>query len=460
MSLRYLNLLLGLLVGLGLRIATVAAAAPTSPADSWPTNALSLNEALEVALRQSPAILKGRQDIQESYGVSLQLRSAMLPRITGAASYLAIGDGNIESVQTPSFGFRLRNDQFWNANILVSQPLYAGGGIRSRVRSAGLTREAALAQFQATVADALLSIKVAYDDVLLSMEQIQTQKASVALLEKELLDQRRRFDAGTAPRFNVLRAEVELANAKPRLIRAENAFRISRDTLATLLGWNIPTNSLDSIPLQLSDSLAAEPFDITLPMAIAKARVQRPELTVRAMDRRLRKEDVTQAQANYYPSVGIAGGYQGQSRVFSDDLSLVLDGWTAGAQFNWSILDFGLTKGRVDAAKARLAKSGIDQDDTVRRIDLEVRTAHSTFIEAREVLASQQKVIEQAEEAVRLAMARNDAGSGTQLDVLSAQTALTEARTVHAQALRDYAVALARLDRAMGDGIQLLAGKL
>ncbi|MFM7815828.1 MAG: TolC family protein, partial [Verrucomicrobiota bacterium] len=310
------------------------------------------------------------------------------------------------------------------------------------------------------VADALLSIKVAYDDVLLSMEQIQTQKASVALLEKELLDQKRRFDAGTAPRFNVLRAEVELANAKPRLIRAENAFRISRDTLATLLGWNIPTNSLDSIPLQLSDRLAAEPFDITLPMAIAKARVQRPELTVRAMDRRIKKEDVTQAQANYYPSVGIAGGYQGQSRVFSDDLSLVLDGWTAGAQFNWSILDFGLNKGRVDAAKARLAKSEIDQDDTVRRIDLEVRTAHSTFIEAREVLASQQKVIEQAEEAVRLAMARNDAGSGTQLDVLSAQTALTEARTVHAQALRDYAVALARLDRAMGDGIQLLAGKL
>jgi outer membrane protein len=460
MSRHFLQLLTGLMLALGLRTAALAASASMPPTGSWPTNALSLNEALEVALRQSPTILKGRQDIQESYGVSLQLKSSMLPRITGSASYQAIGDGNIESVQTPGFDFRLRNNQFWNANILVSQPIYAGGGIQSRVRAAGLTREAALAQFQAIVADALLSIKVAYDDVLLSMEQIQTQKASVALLEKELLDQKRRFDAGTAPRFNVLRAEVELANAKPRLIRAENAFRISRDTLATLLGWNIPTNAVDSIPLRLSGRLAAEPFDISLPMAIAKARVQRPELTVRTMDRRLKKEEVTQAQANYYPSVSIGGGYQGQSRVFSDDLALVLDGWTAGAQFNWSILDFGLTKGRVDAAKARLAKSEIDQDDTVRRIDLEVRMAHSTFIEAREVLDSQQKVIEQAEEAVRLAMARNDAGSGTQLDVLSAQTALTEARTTHAQALRDYAVALARLDRAMGDGIQLLANKL
>lgn len=460
MSRHFLNLLVGFFLTLGLRLTAAGSGSPSPNPDAWPTNALSLNEALEVALRQSPAILKGRQDIQESYGVSLQLKSAMLPRITGAASYLAIGDGNIESVQTTGFGFRLRNNQFWNANILVSQPIYAGGGIQSRVRAAGLTREAALAQFQAIVADALLSIKVSYDDVLLSMEQILTQKASIALLEKELLDQRRRFDAGTAPRFNVLRAEVELANAKPRLIRAENAFRISRDNLTTLLGWNIPTNAPDSILLKLSDRLAAEPFDISLPMAVAKARVQRPELTVRNMDRRLRKEEVTQAQANYYPTVGIAGGYQGQSRVLSDDLSLVLDGWTAGAQFNWSILDFGLTKGRVDAAKARLAKSEIEQDDTVRRIDLEVRTAHSTFLEAREVLASQQKVIEQAEEAVRLAMARNDAGSGTQLDVLSAQTALTESRTTHAQALRDYAVALARLDRAMGEGIQLQANKL
>ena len=451
---------MALLLASGSRAFAAGPGSPTPGADSWPTNALSLNDALEVALRQSPAILKGRQDIQESYGVSLQLKSAMLPRITGAASYLALGDGNIESVQTPAFGFRLRNNQFWNANILVSQPIYAGGGIQSRVRSAGLTREAALAQFQAIVANSLLSIKVAYDDVLLSLEQIQTQKASVALLEKELLDQRRRFDAGTAPRFNVLRAEVELANAKPRLIRAENAFRISKDNLTTLLGWNIPTNAPDGIPLKLADKLAAEPFDISLPMAIAKARVQRPELTVRTMDRRLRKEEVTQARANYYPSVGIAGGYQGQSRVFSNDLLVALDGWTAGAQFNWSILDFGLTKGRVDVAKARLAKSEIDEDDTVRQIDLEVRTAHSTFLESREVLASQQKVIEQAEEAVRLAMARNDAGSGTQLDVLSAQTALTEARTTHAQALRDYAVALARLDRAMGEGIHLLAKKL
>ena len=91
------------------------------------------------------------------------------------------------------------------------------------------------------------------------------------------------------------------------------------------------------------------------------------------------------------------------------------------------------------------------------QIENEVRTAYSNFIEAQQVLESQLKVIEQAEEAVRLAMARNDAGSGTQLDVLSAQTALTDSRTTQAVALRDYAVALARLERAIGEGTRLTA---
>jgi outer membrane protein TolC len=79
-----------------------------------------------------------------------------------------------------------------------------------------------------------------------------------------------------------------------------------------------------------------------------------------------------------------------------------------------------------------------------------VRTAYSDFLEAKEVLDSQTKVQEQAEEALREANARFDAGTGTQLDVLDAETSLTQARTTQVQALHDYATARARLERAIG----------
>jgi len=90
-------------------------------------------------------------------------------------------------------------------------------------------------------------------------------------------------------------------------------------------------------------------------------------------------------------------------------------------------------------------------DDKGRQIELEVRTAYSDFIEAREVLESQQKVQEQDDEALREARARAEAGTSTQLDVFDAETSLTQARTTQIQALHDYAAARARLERAIGE---------
>src|SRR5262249_7790845 len=112
--------------------------------------------------------------------------------------------------------------------------------------------------------------------------------------------------------------------------------------------------------------------------------------------------------------------------------------------------DGGLTRGRVIEAQANFNKSKLDLADASRRIEVEVRTDYSSFIEAKEVLDSQKKVLEEAAESMRLAEARYSAGTATQTDVLSAQTALTDARSTQVQALRDYAVAQARLERAIG----------
>ena len=112
-------------------------------------------------------------------------------------------------------------------------------------------------------------------------------------------------------------------------------------------------------------------------------------------------------------------------------------------------------RGKVRAATARKEKARLEIEDIGRRIELEIRTAHSFFNEAKEVLESQTRVIQQAEEALRLATARTEAGSGTQLEVLSAQTALTQARTTYTVSLRDFSVAKARLDRDMGEGVRI-----
>ncbi len=104
-------------------------------------------------------------------------------------------------------------------------------------------------------------------------------------------------------------------------------------------------------------------------------------------------------------------------------------------------------------AKALYAKSKTALDDQARQIELQVRTAYSDVIQARETLDSQLKVQEEAEEALREARQRADAGTGTQLDVLDAETSLTQARTTQIEALHDYATARARFERAVGSDL-------
>lgn len=427
----------------------------------WPSTPLTRDQCLDLALTWNASLLKGRQDIAEAHGLALQQKSMRLPRIGANGAYSQIDENKIESVAfspgQPAVSFA--NNQSWNANITVTQPLIAGGKLRSAARSSKLTREAALANYQILVADTLVDVRVAYDDVLLASEQIKVQEASIKLLEQELGDTRRRFDAGTVPRFNVLRAEVELANAKPRLIRARNNLRIARNNLAVLLGFDIPKDADQDIPLSVADALGAPRDEVRLSDALTRAVAQRPEITALRTGEKLREEEVIQARADFYPQLSGGGGYGWQSRVFTRDLTRDLNGWNAGLQLSWNFWDFGYTKGKVDAAKARQSKAQIETQDTLRQIELQVRTAHSKFVEAGEVLDSQAKVIEQAEEAVRLATARAEAGTGTQLDVLSAQTALTETRTTYAVALRDFSVARARLDRAMGEGVRLILSR-
>jgi outer membrane protein len=94
---------------------------------------------------------------------------------------------------------------------------------------------------------------VAYYDVLLAAQQITVHEASVNLLQKELEDQQHRLDAGTVPKFNVLRADVAVANERPNLIQARNNYRIAKNNLSNLLGYNLPREILEEVPLNLTD---------------------------------------------------------------------------------------------------------------------------------------------------------------------------------------------------------------
>jgi outer membrane protein len=434
---------------------TWAAPAGSAPATntlpSWP---LSATDAVNIALRQNPTILRAQKDLEAANGVVVQTRAIAIPKVQAAGSFSGAQSSTIDTPSVlASYGVTFGTEQNWSAQVRLVQSLYEGGRILSSLRAANLLKSRAQLMYQTVVADSVLEVQIAYYDVLAGAEEIIVQEKSVELLSSELADTKRRYDAGTVPRFNVLRAEVELANQRPKLIRARNSYRIAKNYLANALGFNVPREASEDIPLTLSGKLEAEPYRIELAPAIALALQQRTELESLRKAQALRREDIINAKAGYKPRLEAYGAYEGRNSMFSSDLSYAVYGWTAGVQATWDVFDGFRSKGKVMEAKALYERAGVELDDTTRRIELEVRTAYSRFVEATEVLASQKKVVEQAEEALRLATARSEAGSGTQLDVLGARTALTEAQNTQVLALRGYSVARARLERAVGMNI-------
>src|SRR5215469_1727191 len=429
----------------------------------WMTRPLSMLDALNVALQQNATILKAQNDLQASYGIVVQTRAIALPQLTANGQYKYTQPSAVETL--PFQGF-VNANQGWNAGFQLVQSIYDGGRLTAAFRAAKLTKQQALADYQTKVQDTLLSTRLAYYDALLAREQIAVHEASVKLLQNEVDDQQRRYKAGTVPQFNVLRADVQLANERPLLIRAQNSYRVAKNNLSNFLGYNLPRDVWEDIPMDLTDVLDAQPYQVNLPVALAQAIESRTELVSLRKGSELQKEGIVNAKAGYKPTLQAFGGYNWFSAQYSvapnppatpgtQPLSLtwLFQGFNAGGQVSWNIFDGLLTHGKVMEAKANYEKSQNDVTDETRQIELEVRTSYSDFVEATEVLESQKTVLAEAAEALREAQARFDAGTGTQLDVLDAETSLTQARDTNAQALHDYDAARARLERAIGENM-------
>ena len=194
-------------------------AAPAEPANPGVPEKLTLDQALRFALENNYTIRQARERLREQEGLIVEVRADALPNVAAEGNY----SRDDKDFVTPGGG---RGYQDWTVGIYVRQLIYSGGGVRSALDAAKSTREAAALDIQAVV-----------DDVLLARERIEVQEQSVNLLREQLQTVKNRFEAGSVSQFEVLTAEVALANAQPDLINARNAFRIAIDELRRVLGY-------------------------------------------------------------------------------------------------------------------------------------------------------------------------------------------------------------------------------
>jgi outer membrane protein TolC len=427
--------------------ATVLAGAAlrAQPAPSVPDQ-LDLKAAIGFAVGNNFAIRQARERIKQQEGVVTQVTAQQLPTVA-ANGYAQANSTEISQTYPQS-------DRYWTVTIIATQTLYAGGGVRSSIRSSDLTREAALLDLKSVINDALLTVRTAFYSVLLDREKITVQEKNVELLQQQLKDVSNRFDAGTVSSFEKLRAEVALANAKTPLITARNDYRLAIESLRQALG--LTGAGAQSKPLDVVGNLDYTPMAFDLAAAFESAKANLPDLQRLEKLAKANEESVTTARSGYLPTVAAYGGW-GLAKGLTNSFDDSFQGWEIGVKSQWNIFDGRATAGKVSQARSVLQQSRLSLDEAELTAEVAVRRAYSSWQEATELADASKKVTGQAEEAVRLANARYSAGTSTQLDVLQAQVDLTTARTNELQAYYTYVVAVATLRNAMGLSDELVA---
>lgn len=402
---------------------------------------LDLDGALRYAIENNHSIRQARERIKQQEGVQIEVSAARLPKLALSASS-SVNDKAV-STTFPA------DDHYWNISLSASQTIYAGGGVTASVKNSRLLREAAVLELQSVINEQLLLVRTLYFSVLLNKERISVQEENVKLLEEQLKMARNRYEAGASSNFDVLRAEVALANGRPPLIQARNDYRISIQELRQVLG--IPSSRDAMSSLEVLGSLSLGPREeLQLSDALSTARTNRPELLRLAKLTDAGVQGVKAAKAGYQPTVSLFGRYDVVKGGSDAGWGNRTDGATAGIQGQWNLFDGRSTAGKVVQARSQLNQTRLSLEELELAIDVEVRRAISNMQEAWEMVESTGKVVSQAEEALRLANVRYGAGTATQLDVLTSQVALTEARLNQLSACHGYNVALASQRKAVG----------
>jgi len=412
-------------------------------------NQFDLEQALAFALDHNFAIRRARESLREQEGIVTTVSAAGLPNVSATGSFqkstLQTFQAGTQNTGQPVI---IPSGRFWRMNFTVRQMIYAGGSIRSSIDAAKLTREAAIFGLQETINAALLDVRTRFYTVLLAREDIKVQEQNLELLQRQLRDATNRFAAGAVSKFEQLRAEVALANAQPPLIKARNDYRLAIQELRQAIGL-APTRdeSSDQAP-EFTGSLTIEPSNLELPAALAAARTGRPELQRLAKLVDAAEAGELTARAGYYPSLALTAGGElrkGPTESFSDSRR----GLRAGAQAQWTGNPHA-TAGRVGQAESLIEQARLTLAATELAVQVEVRRALSSLEEATELVSATRQSVKQAEEAVRIALTRYQAGMTPQLDLLQSQLALTTARTNQLRAYYGHNVALARLHKAIG----------
>jgi OMF family outer membrane factor len=431
---------------------------PTNPqeVDTTTRQSITLNQAIELALRNNKDFQAARIALERSEANLISARAALFPSLTtefelsrdnSAATEIqnALAIQNAANSPVPIDPV-LQGESSTNAtgNVQLTYNIFSGGERSAQIEKAEKQVRSSRLQVEVTAEQTRFSATDSYyalqgTDAQVAIAQASVEDASQSLRDARLLEQ-----AGLGTRFDVLRAEGDLATANEALTRAISDQRTARRRLVQILGVG------QKVELTAADPITeAGEWTIPLETSIVQAYKNRAELEQQLLQIDIYEQDRFIALSSIQPKVDFLANYNYQNN-FNDSVGIV-DGYSFAARVRWTFFDGGraFAEARradrdMDSAQTEFAK----QRDQIR---FDVEESYYTLTSTKENISSTRTNVTRFEEALRLARLRFQAGVGTQTDVINAQRDLANARGRYLQAIIGYNQALNKIQRAVSN---------
>ena len=408
-------------------------------------------ERAEAELRQQRAALYPTLDLtsQLTYGNDLFLDSITEQNIDQLAEESVADDPNLTEeaarqqaedrftdISSNSFDFR--------ASLGISYDIYDGGQRGASIRAARKQLRSAELNLESTVEQNRFEASRDYYDLQNNDAQVEIQEAAVEDALQTLKDAQLLERAGLGTRFDVLLAEVELAQARQRVTTAIANQNIARRQLAETLSVDHSTE------LSTADAIEeAGTWNLELAQTIVQAFKNRAELEQQLLEREINQEQRTIQLAATRPRLTANANYTTDDD-FEDEFD-ISDRYSVGLSLEWSLFDGGAARAGADQAEIDAEIDETEFADLRNQIRFQVEQAFFQLRSNQDNIDTATREVELAEESLRLARLRFQAGVGTQSDVIDAQTQLTQARGSLVSSIIDYNQSFVQLQREVSN---------
>lgn len=432
---------------------------------------ITLEQAIAITLKNNKDIEEARIQVERTEAQLTEAKSALFPTVdlSGGLNYSnsalfdsttdqlieervsEITDNNpnvSEADARQSVEDQLTNTSSssltFNTDVSVNYNIYDGGQRGARIRTAEKQLRTNELELERIVEQARFETSRDYYNLQNSDAQVKIEEAAVEDASQTLKDAQLLEKAGLGTRFDVLRAEVELSQAQQRLTTAIANQGIARRQLAETLSVSHNTD------LSTADAIEkVGTWELSLPQTIVQAFKNRAELEQLLLQREIGEEQITIALSQRRPTINAAATY-GLNDDLEDDFDTT-DQFRLGLQAQWRIFDAGAAGARAQQAEkdSQLAETRFaNQRNQIR---FQVEQAYFGLEANKTNIDTATKEVELAEESLRLARLRFQAGVGTQTDVIDAQTQLTTARGNLLSSIIDYNQSYNQLQREVSN---------